>query len=67
VRGAGFTADCEKLNAAALAGWLVLRVTSAHVADGRALAWILEALALPVVGPSPIGAPRAVVARHGES
>jgi hypothetical protein len=37
-RGRGFEADCEKYNAAALAGWTVLRVTGAMVRDGRALA-----------------------------
>jgi hypothetical protein len=36
-RGGGFEADCEKYNAAALSGWLVLRVTGAMVRDGRAL------------------------------
>ena len=44
VRGRGFEADCEKYNAAALAGWRVLRFTGAMVEDGRALATIEEAL-----------------------
>jgi len=43
-RGGGYEADCEKLNAAAIAGWRVLRVTGAMIADGRALATIQEAL-----------------------
>ena len=43
--GAGFAADCEKYNEAALLGWRVLRVTPEMVLDGRALAWIERALA----------------------
>lgn len=38
VRGTGYEKDCEKYNEAALRGWTVLRVTSAMVKDGRALA-----------------------------
>ena len=37
-RGAGFEADCEKYNSAALWGWRVLRFTGAMIEDGRALA-----------------------------
>ena len=44
VRGRGFEADCEKYNAAALAGWRVLRFTGDMVEDGRALGTIEEAL-----------------------
>jgi very-short-patch-repair endonuclease len=44
-RGKGFEADCEKYNAAALAGWMVLRVTEKHVHDGQASRWIERALA----------------------
>ena len=44
VRGDGFERDCEKYNAAALAGWVVLRVTSSMVRDGRALTVLEEAL-----------------------
>jgi very-short-patch-repair endonuclease len=40
VRPKGFEADCEKINAAVLDGWAVLRVTSTHVRDGQALAWV---------------------------
>lgn len=43
-RGAGFEADCEKYNEAALFGWRVLRVTSTHIKTGEALAWIVRAL-----------------------
>ena len=37
VRGAGYEADCVKLNEATIAGWRVLRVTSRMVEDGRAI------------------------------
>lgn len=40
----GFEKDCEKYNAAALAGWRVLRVTSPMVRDGRALTALETAL-----------------------
>jgi hypothetical protein len=43
-RGAGFTADAEKYNVAALSKWIVLRVTAEHVKSGRALGWLTEAL-----------------------
>jgi hypothetical protein len=39
-RGKGYEADIEKLNEAMLLEWSVLRVTPAHVKDGRALQWI---------------------------
>lgn len=45
VRPRGFERDCEKYNAAALLGWIVLRVTTAMVNDGRALALIRDAFA----------------------
>ena len=45
VRGAGFEADCEKYADAALDGWLVLRVTTAMIEDGRALELIERAFA----------------------
>jgi hypothetical protein len=44
VRGRGFERDCTKYNEAALAGWLVVRVTGAHIDRGRALVWIRRAL-----------------------
>lgn len=43
-RGVGYERDCEKLNAAALLGWRVLRFTTGMVEDGRALAVLQEAL-----------------------
>lgn len=36
-RGAGFTADCEKYNAAAALGWRVLRFTPAMIESGLAV------------------------------
>ena len=45
VRGRGYERDCEKYNAAALAGWTVLRVTTAMLCDGRALALLESAFA----------------------
>jgi hypothetical protein len=44
VRGKGYERDCEKYNAAALAGWTVLRATTAMLHDGRALALLQQAL-----------------------
>jgi hypothetical protein len=43
-RGPGFELDCIKYAEAAVAGWLVLRVTTRIVEDGRALALIERAL-----------------------
>jgi hypothetical protein len=43
VRGQGYERDCEKYNAAALAGWKVLRVTTGMVSDGRALSLLEQA------------------------
>jgi hypothetical protein len=42
--GAGFAADCAKLNEATLLGYRVLRVTPAMVEDGSALALVERAL-----------------------
>ena len=39
-RGAGYTADCVKLNEATCAGWAVLRVTTAQVESGQAIGWV---------------------------
>lgn len=36
-RPGGFEKDAEKINAATLLGWRVIRVTSAMVGDGRAI------------------------------
>lgn len=43
-RGAGYENDCEKLNAAALAGWRGIRVTTQMVKDGRALGYLQQLL-----------------------
>lgn len=45
-RGTGFAADCEKYNAAALLGWIVLRATTEQVEAGQALGWVTTALRL---------------------
>lgn len=42
--GTGITQDCERGNAAALAGWRVLRFTPAHVRKGEALRVLGQAL-----------------------
>ena len=36
-KGAGYQADCEKLNEAAVLGWRVFRVTSSMIKTGYAL------------------------------
>ena len=46
VRGSGYEADCEKVNEAQLQGWVVLRVTSEMVKDGRALRLVQRAFGL---------------------
>ncbi len=43
-RGSGFEKDCEKYNAAASLGWLVLRFTSTMIASGKAITQIEEIL-----------------------
>lgn len=43
-RGAGFQADREKMNEAALLEWLVLEVTGEQIRSGQALGWIEKAL-----------------------
>jgi hypothetical protein len=43
-RGAGYSSDCEKYNAAVLAGWRVLRYTTEMVKAGTAIAQVAEAL-----------------------
>lgn len=42
VRGDGFENDCEKYNAAVVAGWRVLRFTWNTIRSGEAIATILE-------------------------
>lgn len=44
----GFIADCEKYNAAAVAGWRVLRFTPEHLADGSAIHLVGRVLGVPV-------------------
>jgi very-short-patch-repair endonuclease len=44
VRGSGFANDCDKYNAAQLAGWRVLRVTGQHIRSGQAQLLVREAL-----------------------
>ena len=46
-RGAGYEKDCEKLNAAALAGWRGFRFTTAMVKSGAALNVLRTALEQP--------------------
>lgn len=45
-RATGFIADCEKYNAAQLAGWTVLRFTAEHLKSGEAIEWTRQALGL---------------------
>ena len=45
-RGSGIEADAEKQSAAAILGYRVLRVTPKQVEDGRALAWVKQALGM---------------------
>ena len=44
-RGSGMENDCEKSALAAARGYRFMRVTPAQVDDGRALAWIRDAVA----------------------
>ena len=41
--GTGFTNDCEKYNRAAIASWMLLRVTTEMVKDGRAIDFLRDA------------------------
>jgi len=43
-RGGGYSADCEKYNLLTLAGYRVLRFTTATVLDGTAVTMIRQAL-----------------------
>jgi very-short-patch-repair endonuclease len=51
-RGSGFAQDAEKYNAAALAGWRVLRFTGAQVENGEACRMVEQVLE---IGDSPAG------------
>lgn len=44
-RGKGFESDCEKYNEAAIAGWIVIRITYDMVRSGLALHQLLASLA----------------------
>lgn len=44
VTGKGYSADLEKYNAAALAGWLVIRATREQVESGAMVEWVRRAL-----------------------
>jgi hypothetical protein len=59
VRGAGVENDCEKHSTAAILGWLVIRVTTDMIADGRALTYVERALRVrgtPSEQPKPVQA-----------
>ncbi len=43
-RGAGIARDCEKLAAAVIDGWSVMRATTNQVKDGTAAGWVEQAL-----------------------
>lgn len=43
-RGKGYASDCEKYNAAAIAGWLIIRATVDMIRGGLALTQLLDAL-----------------------
>lgn len=43
-RGAGFIKDCEKYNAAALNGFIVLRFTREHIVSGYAIRTVEKAI-----------------------
>ena len=45
--GAGWIRDAQQLNAAAIEGWLVLRVTPAQIYDGSVYELVARALAAP--------------------
>lgn len=53
-RGSGFVADMEKYNAAALQGWLLLRVTPQQVASGEALQLVTRAVEATEVRVGPV-------------
>jgi hypothetical protein len=43
-RGRGYEADCEKYNAAVIAGWKLIRATAGMIRSGVALEQLLAAL-----------------------
>ena len=43
-RGTGYEDDCERQSTAATLGYTIMPVTPRHVREGKALAWITEAL-----------------------
>jgi hypothetical protein len=43
-RGKGYEADCEKYNAATIAGWKLIRATAGMIRSGVALEQLLAAL-----------------------
>lgn len=52
-RGIGYIADCEKYNAAALAGWRVLRFPMDLINNGTAIETLRQALSLETSRSSP--------------
>lgn len=46
-RGAGFEADCEKYNAATIAGWRVFRITPAMIRTGTAMLLVERVMRMP--------------------
>ena len=44
VRGDGFRRDCEKMNIAALSGWICLRFTRDMIEDGTAIEMIKQTM-----------------------
>jgi very-short-patch-repair endonuclease len=45
-RGKGMEDDCEKMSAAAILGYRVIRATPRQVENGTALSWIRQALGM---------------------
>jgi hypothetical protein len=53
-RGAGYRADQEKLNEAAVLGWSILRCLPEDIRHGRALTWVSRYFAAHGLSPSPM-------------
>lgn len=49
-RGSGIEKDCEKLAAAVILGWRVMRATTNQIKDGTAAFWVEQALGDHVSG-----------------